>query len=232
MSRASVLLVSLLVACSGEPDGSLTLQGSGRSDVSAARIRFADSGIDPAREEMQIAALWASTSPLCTEPVLVFENHPVEWADMLDEPVLGQGPLADGTYPCVIAIASDWMRFAPAASSDSGNCQAGVVYEGDICHAGSDTLMPTGETVDCRDDTADLIALYLSTAGAPLDMARDVGHPPESKTDTAHGLRLESPLVVAGDTLATFYNDASGSVRDTGDTCEMGATRAGFRQDP
>jgi hypothetical protein len=197
----------------------------------AATALAADSGIDPSAESGTFYEFWASTSVQCTDPVLVFKNAAPMAEDVLTSPTLGSGPLADGTYPCVILVLSDTFSATPSASSDTGHCVAGTSFTYQVCSAGHTSLLPDGTTVNCTDGE-DKIAVYFSTATvAGANGPTDPFHPPSTASAAVEGVPLGSPLVVNGDSVGTFYNDATGSIFDNTQSgkCDMHSTKVGFR---
>jgi hypothetical protein len=208
----------------GAGDGGVADSGSADSGIIPG-----DWSINPSQQRMKLYEFWASTSPLCTNPVRVFKNENPDWVDLLGKPKLGSGPLAEGTYPCVIGVVSDTLKFAPATSSSSGHCVAGTVYQWDLCRDGGSSLLPDGTTTACATGSEDKIAFYLSVAGPPPDKVQDAAHPPEAPENAKKGIRLYGPLIVRGDTHGVLYNDATGGIHDNGDACELGATKGGFR---
>ena len=195
----------------------------------AATALAADSGIDPSAESGTFYEFWVSTSVQCTNPVQVFKNAAPTAQDVLTSPTLGSGPIDDGTYPCVILVLSDTFNATPKSGSDSGHCVAGTPFSYQICSSGQTSLLPDGTTVSCTDGE-DKIAVYFSTASvAGANGPMDPFHPPSTASAAVEGVPLSSALVVSGDSVGTFYNDATGSIFDTGSKCDMHSTKVGFR---
>lgn len=200
----------------------------------------ADTGLTASSLKLKVFKMAVSTSPLCTNLVTVLDNgsSPTE-VDFLASPDLGNGTVADGTYPCVVIEFTDIIKFKPSATSDSGNCVSSTEYQLDICRNDNNgtSKLTDGTTTTCgAQGTADRVALYLSTGAAGDN--EDAFNPPTSIGDTQKGINLTSALVVAGTTSGKFIVNPAGKVCDTnavgcaggggGTDCEMEAPVFGF----
>lgn len=188
-----------------------------------------------------------STNPLCTGLITVLDNGttPAE-VDFLQNPSLGSGTLADGTYACVVIEFSDLVKFTPSTNSSSGNCLSSTEYTLDVCrgdNGGETSVLIDGTTTTCTGTSGnsttygtpgdDRVAMYITTASVGGN-GSDVFNKPTSVGDTAHGLNLGSALTIAGTASGKFTANPTGKVCDgnaigcegataTGGTrCEMG----------
>lgn len=196
--------------------------------------------------KLKVYKMAVSTSPLCTNLITVLNNGatPTE-VDFLQNPSLGSGTLADGTYPCIVVEMSDQVKFTPSVNSTSGNCLTSSEYILDVCSAGSNaSILIDGSSSACAGtDGAPVdnkVAMYIST-GAVGGNSSDVFASPTSVGDTTHGLNLGTALSIAGTSSGKFVVNSTGKVCDGnsegcegksadggGGTCQMGPPAFSF----
>ena len=191
--------------------------------------------VSPSSLMMTIHKVAVSTSPLCTSLITILDNDATGNAidrNFLSNPTLGSGNIENGTYPCVVIEFSDSLTFVP--ESTTGSCTGGVSSSINVCRSGYFSKLIDGTTVNCS-DTTDHIAMYLSTASASNGAGDSANafEPPTSagdSSDSAHGLRLQSPLVVSGDSRGTFVADATNKIDGSNSSCEMQPPTFSFSQ--
>jgi hypothetical protein len=201
----------------------------GLSLLSMNAFAITDAGninITPSLLKLKIYKFAVSTSPLCTNLITVVDNGstPSE-VDFLSSPNLGNGVLADGTYPCIVIEFADNLKFRVNTASVSGNCATGVDNILDVCrsdNSGTSKLVD-GTTTTCGvSGTNDRVAMYISTASSSTDSS-DAFNPPTSVGDAAHGFKLTTSLVVSGTSTGKFVVNPTNKVCDRADTaCEGG----------
>ncbi|MDD4975290.1 MAG: hypothetical protein PHY93_13105 [Bacteriovorax sp.] len=207
-----------------------------------------DLGLSASSIKLKIYKMAVSTSPLCTNLITVLDNgtSPTE-VDFLQNPNLGSGTLADGTYPCIVIEFSDLVKFTPSNTSTSGNCNSATEYTLDVCRAGGSTsVLINGTTTNCTGTSGtnttygtpgdDRVAMYISTATTG---GADVFNRPTSIGDNAHGLNLGAALTISGTSSGKFVANPAGQVCDNntaacesgpggGNKCEMGPPAFSF----
>lgn len=185
--------------------------------------------------KLKVYKMAVSTSPLCTGLITVLDNGstPTE-VDFLQNPSLGSGTLADGTYPCIVVEMSDQVKFNPSANSTSQNCQISTQYVLDVCSAGSDpsTLIDGTSSTCAGSDGSPVdnkVAMYISTASTGGNSS-NVFARPTSVGDTSHGLNLGAALTISGTSSGKFVVNSTGKVCDGNSAgCEgRGADGTGF----
>lgn len=193
----------------------------------------ANLGLSASSIKLKVYKMAVSASPLCTDLITVLDNGntPTE-VDFLQNPSLGSGTLANGTYPCIVIEFSDLVKFTPSANSDGGNCLTSTEYTLDVCRAGGDTsTLISGTTTTCTGTSGnnttygtpgdDRVAMYISTATTG---GADAFNRPTSIGDNAHGLNLGAALTISGTSSGKFVVNPSGQVCDNAAaTCEGGA---------
>jgi hypothetical protein len=163
-----------------------------------------------------------STSPLCTNLITVLDNgNSPSPVDFLTNPNLGNGVVADGTYPCIVIEFADVISFKPSATS--GSCVLTTTYTGDICRndttpAGTSKLIDGTITHCGAAGTSDRVAMYLSTGSNAT--GNDAFNPPTSIGDTVHGLNLATALTISGTSSGKFVVNTTGKVDDAS-SCGM-----------
>ncbi len=180
---------------------------------------------------LKVYKMAVSTSPNCSSPVTVFETSSPSYVDFKGAPNLGNGNLADGTYPCVIIEFSDNIKVTPSANGASF-CSVSSEVTNDVCNCdydgdgncsdpGESTISSTlidGSTATCTSGD-DRVAMYLSTASSATTQS-DAFNPPGCNTvgcDNDTGFSLASPLVVAGTAVGKFVVNTDGKVCDGND---------------
>lgn len=229
----AALLSAGITGCASDGGSTLTIRGSATateaesvSSVSPAAV----DGVDPSSLKVKINEFWVSEDPLCTDPVLVYQATAPAYQEMVNEPVLGSGPVADGVYPCLIMVFNDTIKYTPE-SSITTICDSATEYSGGTCHDGETTLLPDGADgteTDCTDGE-DKVAYYFSTA-VESDIGGGAGfHPPDDPDSPTTGAVLDGALVVNGDTTSTMFVDATNKIWENGPFCEMSEADFGFR---
>ena len=238
LSLAAIMLLS--GACSSKKDSTpavsspiLTLKGSGSATASLA---VTDSNgnniITPTSARMTIYEFWAATKDDCSSPIKVYSNSEGKTVDMMASPDIGSGPLAAGTYNCVILVMSDSLKFSNAATVES--CTGGVEHTLDVFGPHGEGSVPTSILPDGSSVTAtagnDKFAVYLSTLSTSDGSGGQDGmHPPTGDSDKdSKGFKLSAPLVVSGDKTGTIYMDTTNKLKTT-DNCDLNPPLFGFR---
>lgn len=191
--------------------------------------------------KLKVYKFAVSTSPLCTNLVTIVDNGstPTE-VDFLQNPNLGSGIVADGTYPCVVIEFADVLKFTPQDSA-SGNCSSAVEETLDVCRSenGSTSKLIDGTTTTCGvQGTSDRVAMYITTGSAGAGNS-DVFNPPTSIGDATHGLNLGTALSISGTSSGKFVVNPAGQVCDDftagceggpggGNSCQMGPPTFNF----
>lgn len=195
----------------------------------------ADLSLSASSIKLKVYKMAVSTSPLCTNLITVLNNGstPTE-VDFLQNPSLGSGQLANGTYPCIVIEFSDLVKFTPSANSTSGNCSTATEYTLDVCRAanGDTSKLIDGTTTTCTgtegDNTTygtpgdDRVAMYISTASTGA--GSDAFNPPTVVGDATKGLNLGAALTITGTSSGKFVVNPAGQVCDNATAgCEGGA---------
>jgi hypothetical protein len=158
--------------------------------------------------------LWASTSTDCSNPIKVIDNGSSgKTVDIALSTDFGSATLPpNGTYQCLIVVASDTYTLVPSVTGTSAGtndlCVAGTVYTQDTCHTGTSSPLPDGSTTVCGTGQADKVASYISTAGTP----GDDGHTPGTSK------YLNAPITVANGNVdvTLFVSNPDGLVNQNG----------------
>lgn len=178
----------------------------------------------PSSVQLKIYEFLISTSPLCTNPVSIYKTTTPSYMEMTGAPTIATGTVASGTYPCLIMVFSDQIKYT--ATATSGTCTAGTSYTKDICRAGVTNTNVDGTTSTCSTDVDDKITVYISTASL------DTGNPqtpPTATTNDPNGATLTSALVVSGDKSGTFVFGVTNGLDDTKALCSLENVTFGFR---
>ncbi|MBC7714588.1 MAG: hypothetical protein H7177_14680 [Rhizobacter sp.] len=180
------------------------------------RAHAADTGLSATSLKFKVFKMAVSTSPLCTNLITVLDNgtSAVE-TDFLQNPNLGSGVVANGTYPCLVIEMEDIFTFRPSANSTSGHCNTGVDSTLDICRTtnGGQSKLIDGTNVTCGvPGTADRIAIYISTA--TVGKNGDAFFPPTSIGDTTHGTPLTTALTNTGTSSGKLVVNTAGGICD------------------
>ncbi|MBP9675076.1 MAG: hypothetical protein KBD63_08295 [Bacteriovoracaceae bacterium] len=182
------------------------------------------SNVDPDYLKLKIYKFAVSASPLCTNPITIFENASPDYIDFLGNPVLGSGSIANNTYPCVIIEFSDVIKFRPA-TNESPYCDNGTEYSLEVCRDDNGITpfkLVDGTTGNCVMGE-ERIAMYITT-GASSNSNSNAFEPPTFIGDTDHAFNLGAPLIVSSDTIGKFIVNGTGQVDGTGtftNSCEM-----------
>ena len=184
----------------------------------------ANTALSPSELILSVYKLAISTSPLCTNPITVFDNSTPTEVNFLSAPSLGSGTVADGTYPCIMIEFSDNIKFRPSSTSDASACVSGTQYTVDVCNASSSTsfTLINGTTRTC-DNTNQRVAMYLSTASSTVSGNANAFVSPTTIPDATKGFKLSSALVVSGTSSGKFIVNGTGKVCDPADASCNGA---------
>jgi hypothetical protein len=185
--------------------------------------------LDASALRLKIYKFAVSSSPNCSNPVTVVDNGTTpDYVDFKDQPTLGSGSVANGTYPCVIIEFSDNIKVTPSATG--AQCDSLVETTQDVCrdyNQDSDndpTTNPTqatlidGTVVSC-DGTDNKVAMYITTA-ASASQETDAFNPPDCNTEgctATTGLNLANAFVVNGSETGSFLVNTDGKVCDGND---------------
>jgi hypothetical protein len=228
------VLLSLLfvfIGC-GQQSGDgiqLTVNGSaGASGFLAAKGIMATQ--TPSALKVKIYEVWASKASDCSAPEKVIDLAEGVEIDMTQNPQIGSGSIEDGTYECLIVVASDQIKVTP--STNGGSCTAGTEVTQDICLTTFSSTLPDGTTTTCggnpnppgnlQDDT---IAIYVSRGSTSTGMGTNTQcnpstslnpfQAPTSANDDCNGVNLPSSVTVNGDLTTTFTIDVQNKLDDT-----------------
>lgn len=191
---------------------------AGDLNLSASSLKF------------KVYKMAVSTSANCTNPVTVIDNgnSPLQVDVKAANPIFGRGSIADGTYPCVILVASDTIAYKGQASA-SGNCSPSVETSRDLCTLanGGTTKLLDGSTFNCT-NSEDQVAIYLSTNTA-LNPSGN-GFVPPASAGSQDGAHLASALTVSGSAVGKLTVSTDGYLcdnqNDTGSDCDGAGNEA------
>lgn len=172
-----------------------------------------DADMDATVLKVKVFKFAVSNSKACTNPVVIFSSTTGVEEDLLQGPTFGSGAVDAGTYPCVMLEVSKVIKVAGSAG-----CAAQV--EDVICNGGNGqtSQLIDGTAVACLDaDPTQKVVLYITTA-SPGGTGNGALLPPTSETDTTHGIKLDAPFVVSGDTTGTFKMSKRMLVTETCET--------------
>ena len=182
-----------------------------------ASLLIGDINLDPNYLNLKVYQFSVSTSPLCTNPITVFEDASPSYQNVLTNPNFGAGQISDGTYPCVMIEFSDNIQYQPSVTSTSLGCDSSTPYTSDVCSSGAST-MTDGTTTTCT-AAENRVTMYLSTASTSTTSA-DAFAPPTTIGDASNGFNLASSLVVAGTAVGNFVVNGTNKICDpTHDNC-------------
>jgi hypothetical protein len=192
--------------------------------------------VNPANILVTVYGIAVSTSTDCSNPVVLFDSLTGTQFDFLNNPVLGGGDIADGTYPCVMINMSDVVQFSPA-TSDGSSCVAGTTYSIDICRSDNGCSFQTrsGTTFSTAvaghgtsvSPSSDVVTMFLTTTAATN--TGDNFRKPASTSDTTRGIPLTNPFVVSGSSAGKFVVNGTNQVyTDTGQ-CGLDAPIFSFK---
>lgn len=216
------LVMGLLSGCGADSDDeneaentTFTIKGGlGQG----ATLALATDGIDPSTLELKVHRVGFSTSEYCTDPTIMDASG--EYQDFANEPTLGQGDLAIGTYKCIIIEMGSMIRFTPAETSDNNYCVAGEEMQMDVCQEGATGTDMDGNDYACEQDNDDVATLYLSTAAEePGDEFYSgdsyvFSAPPTASDSKTGGSPLTAALEVTADSVGQFVAGMLGMIRE------------------
>jgi len=146
-------------------------------------------------------------------------------------PTLGTASVADGTYPCVIMVISDHIKFV--SDTATGSCDTSTENTIQICRSGMGTNIqtPGTSTLTPCDDTEQQVPIYLSTNSTSDDGGdgSNAFEAPASAGDATKGFLLNGALTVSGAKTSTFYMDFSGQIDGSNPECDVQPPAFGFR---
>ncbi|PIS10077.1 MAG: hypothetical protein COT73_11280 [Bdellovibrio sp. CG10_big_fil_rev_8_21_14_0_10_47_8] len=176
---------------------------------------------DPQYLKIKVYKMAVSTSPLCTNLVTIIDNgSSPTYTDVLVNPTLGSGSVADGTYPCVVIEFSDTLQFA--SDTTTGSCTASTNVSMSVCQNSETSTLIDGSTTTCTAGD-DRVAMYLSTASTATTGTG--GHSafqaPTSVGDATKGFLLSTALTVSGSAAGKFVVNGTGKIDGTGGSCDM-----------
>lgn len=187
---------------------------------------------NPTELNLKIYQISVALNVDCSDPQLIFQSTAGVTKDLIADPTLGSGTLADGTYNCVMITMDDVISYKPLAN-DGVNCVAGTTYAIDLCRTPETTDLLTGTTFTTptcagtdqsttAGGLANKVTLYLRSGVSGLLSSW-------MKTNANDGIPLTAPFVVNGTETGIFYIDATNQIQDNGSQCEMDAPVFGFR---
>jgi hypothetical protein len=180
---------------------------------------------------LKVYKMAVSTQPNCSNPTVIFTKSNPSYTDFKNNPDLGSGNLADGTYPCVIIEFSDNIKITP--DGNGTYCQIATENTQDVCrtqdwNGDGDTTDPgetttatliDGSTTTCTNGD-DRVAMYLTTASTQTNEV-DAFNPPACNTPgcatSGPGINLASALSVSGTAVGQFSVNTDGKVCDGND---------------
>ena len=162
-----------------------------------------------------------------------------------DNPSLGSGTIANGTYNCLAVKIWDNVTFRPATTSTSGACDSNTDYTTDICGGDSYLNPDTGVAATCALDASPASEwkwIYMSTISTDLaadDNCGDCdGYPPtaiargDSSDNLTAGITLGAPLIISAAKTSTFNTNINKRIYDStllnGWTAECGMLKPAF----
>lgn len=178
----------------------------------------------PSSVQLKIYEFLVSTSPLCTNPVSIYKVASPTYTEMTGGPTIATGTVADGTYPCLIMVFSDQIKYT--ATSTSGTCTAGQSYTKDICRDSYPNTNVDGTVTNCATDVDDKLTVYITTASLGTGNSQK---PPTATTNDPDGATLGAPLIVAGAKSGTFVFGVANGLDDTKNLCSLENVTFSFR---
>lgn len=188
----------------------------------------------PTSFTMTLYQAWISANADCSSPVLI-EDHGAAGAvvELSSSPILFSGTPADGSYPCLILVASDNLRFtvdAIAVGAHLGCTDTTTVYTQDVYRAGDagwidlagSPIIATGSRAAPGDDR---VTYFISTNPAVV-----VAGTASTPAHMNQVLSLTSPMVVPG-TVTLHQNWVDGIDNDNDlitDYCTLEEGSMGF----
>jgi hypothetical protein len=188
-------------------------------------------GIDPIRLTAKIMAIYVSSSPYCTSPILFFSKSAPIAYDVFAFPVLGSTDNStgqfNGVYPCVIFKMSERLDFRPGTPTD--NCIFDNDYSVDVCNSSHVNTGVDGSTSNCSSTPDETVYLYLSTASATDDPdAATQPFSPPTPSDNSKGIRMSSPFYIRGLSAGRLVIDGRNRITGSRGVCTMAMPRFSF----
>lgn len=200
----------------------IALMAAAMVAASAGVAQALDVG-DASAVNMKIYKMWVSPNTDCSDATLVYSEANPSYQNMIDNPTLGTGAIANGTYPCIAIKMSDVITGRPNYTSTSGNCTPTTDIVIDVFRSPSASTCPDDTTASGSGSDAvpaqDSPCLFMSTAGS----------------DSNEGWRADSPFplngafVVSGAVAGTFVADFRGKIEDAFGECGIQPPVFGFR---
>ena len=219
-----ILTGTLLAGCNSSSSATITLKGAGATSSTSMTFLAA---IDPTELNIKVYKFAVSASTDCTNLITIYENSAPTAVNLLSNPTIGSGSLAEGTYPCIAMEMSDNITFVPA-SNEGSFCTAGTTYTLDVCRTDNNgtSKLVDGSTTTCTGSYSggtsvlgeDKVTIYMSTTGAN----GNEGFIPTSP------FPLTSAFTVTAAATATFIVDGTGKVESGPSECDMQPPTFGF----
>jgi hypothetical protein len=194
-----------------------------------------DLNLTPTSLKLKVFKMAVSASGLCTNLITIIDNGstPAE-VDFTQDPSLGAGSVADGTYPCIVIEFADAVKFTPPNSASLA-CLSSVEETLDVCRTPDTSVLIDGTSTSCgAPGTTDRVAMYISTFS--IGGGSDAFNAPTSNGDALRGLNLGAALTIAGTAAGKFTVNPAGQVcddsNDTGSDCEGGGASASCQMGP
>ena len=176
---------------------------------------------DPSSLKLKVYSVYASLSAQCTSPIQIYNNAAGSFVDLLVQPYLGGGDLADGTYNCIIIKMSSIIKHTPLTTDTT--CVAGTEYTGGVCNVGDQATDLANGVIGCMGNGTNAgsvdntVYMYLTTDALASTGNKAFVHP--MAPGDGNGIKLNAPLVVSATTKAKFVVNATGKVVPGGGEC-------------
>lgn len=194
--------------------------------VHTTNIAAASNSGDASEVNMKLYKVWVSPHEDCSEARLVYSNSSPTTQNMINNPTLGTGSVADGRYPCVVLKMSDLITGKPNYTSTGGMCTPSTNISIDVFRSDNgsgNSVCPDGTIIPGTGTNSagieDGPCLYMSTSGSDTNTGWVASSP----------FPLSGALVVAGDRNGTFVADFRGKILDEGTQCGIDPPVFGFR---
>lgn len=196
----------------------------------AAATPAGDLHLNASSLKFKVYKMAVSTSANCSSPTVVIDNgtSPLEVDVKGTSPYFGSGVVANGTYPCVMFVISDTIKYKGQASA-SGNCSPSVETSRDLCRLnnGGTSQLLDGSTFNCT-NSEDQVVIYLSTNTATNPSGN--GFVPPTSAGSQDGVTLASALTVSGTAVGKLLVNTNGYLcdnqNDTGSDCDGSGNEA------
>lgn len=202
--------------------------------------------------KIKVYGMWVSPSQNCENPVKVFENVTPNEVNLISNPQLGGGDIADGTYPCVMIKISDRIQLE---HNGTGACSGYSIEPIDLFTPDAYSLLAQEQSsrfqgmytnsTQLRGDgvlndilveensafqattAEDTLFLFLSTGSSST--GRAIYHRPRQSNDSVFGEKLNSPFVVSGSTAGTLTVNGLRQLTDEGSqACDFVGSSGGI----